>query len=355
MILLFTTVDAKSPFHKRDLLNVCCEAKGAPITFGYHHKWIASTIQPDSLWGQEALIIFNEVLSVTNEFRFHPLRLARIARAADDYDAVALELDLGEFANYKRDEAEVEKFLAAFTAYVKLGDHPRPKTTGETSVYVRQQSDAFDPSAFNGEWLPLVEHMRKREGLSDSTFMAARPTDKTTVLPSTLMDKCVYRNGRSTYKIVGGQSRELAFRMIVGSKANAVLPELIIKDSVASVSGPFLRQQSSGFEARFVLTFGRSFQEQSAMLSVRMPLVKTNEAMSYVSPEHQAHVELKISHFTLWTAIVLLVVGAFLQSLTPDQLTNVPMKPNWVFVKVVASLMIGVGAFLGFRKLPIKT
>jgi hypothetical protein len=353
MILLFTAVDAKRPYHKRDLLNVCCEARGAPIRFGYRKRWISTNVPQGKLTGCQALIVFTEVLIDVDTFRFHPVRLADITRSTDEYDAIALDLELGEFANYERDTAQINAFLQRFAQYVDQSDRPQPKTTDKPSFYVRSETD-FDPKGFGGNWTSLVDHMRQREGLRDATFIASAGADGTSTLPAPLLDGCVYRNGRATYEVTSGQTREIALRLVPGAAAKTTLPELIIKDAVASASGPFVRQHSSGFEGRFVLAFARAFQEETAMLSVRMPLDRTDESIAFVSPELDALVRLKVSRFTLWVAIILLVVGSVVQSFTPEQIERASWLP-WPLLKMVGALMMAAGAFLGFRKLPFKS
>jgi hypothetical protein len=61
-------------------------------------------------------------------------------------------------------------------------------------------------------------------------------------------------------------------------------------------------------------------------------------------------------------AIVLLVGGALLQSLTPDQIPASVVPLSWLPVKAVPWVVKGLGtalaawgAVIGFRKLPIKT
>jgi len=65
MILLFTTSSDSRPLYRRDLLNVCCEASGTLIRFGYDIDWIANSLRSRVKLREtndmEALIIYCEV------------------------------------------------------------------------------------------------------------------------------------------------------------------------------------------------------------------------------------------------------------------------------------------------------
>lgn len=362
MILLFAAISSERPFHKRDLLNVCCEPNGAPITFGYRSKWVSPTATIAPLEDRRALIVFTEVISSGDpesgaqtgapaSFRFHPIRLARITRATPDYDAVAFELELGRFADYKRSQTDIDDFLGRFERYVSEGERPHPAETRKLSRYVRGGPD-FAGDDFKGDWISLVHHMRELEGFRDATFIAGTYYDGTPTLPSTLLKDCGYNDGRATYRRRGGTMEEMVLRMIPGPGAKPAIPELVIKDSLASVSGPFVRQHSSGFEARFVLAFARTFQDDTSMMSVRIPIDKS-AAMTFVSPELQALVRTTPSRVMLALAIGCLVGGTFLLSLTAEQVADIPML-SMPLVKVSGALVMGLGAYIGFKKLPFK-
>jgi hypothetical protein len=359
MILLFTALDTARPFHKRDLLNVCCESHGAPITFGYRTKWIADNLLGRSLAGERALIVFCEVPPGSNDFSFHPVRSAVIEHSTPEHDALALNLTLGGFANFGGDRAQREAFLARFGTFVQRSpDRPHPRASGRASKYVRGEDEFPEDGAFNGGWLALVEHMRHLSGLEDVTFIAPQKASTGSEIPSSLFPSTTYEKSRSAYSAVGGSSVELVLRLILGVNAKFQIPECTIKDAVASVSGPFMRQDSAGFEARFLVSFRPAFQEEFSMVTVRVPSSSPN---TYVSPEHQVLVRLRVSRAKLFATIALLVAGTLVVSLGPDSVAE--FRNPWIVAhkaavsvvcRAAGSLMLGVGFWLALRKLPFK-
>ena len=357
MILLFTALSTARPFHKRDMLNVCCEAPGAQITLGYRNKWIADDLLGKSLKGEKALIVFCEVPSNTDQFRFHPVRVATITDTVVEHDAVAINITLGTFTNFDRDTAQQAAFLGRFAAYVQRSpQRPHPHASGQPSKYVRREDD-FEQGAFDGRWLPFVGYVKNLTGLTDSTFITPQDSATLATLPVTVFPGCKYEHTRATFAATGGTSVELAFRMILGPDAVFQIPECTLKDSVALVTGPFVRQQSAGFEATFVVSFRNAFQDEIGMLTVRIP----PQPNKYISPEHQVLVRLRIPRTRLVGTIALLVIGTLIASLGPDSIAQ--FGTSWmaarapglaVVCKSVGAVMLAWGFWLALRKLPFK-
>src|SRR5207244_2079485 len=95
--------------------------------------------------------------------------------------------------------------------------------------------------------------------------------------PTALLSTSEYENGRARANVTSGASAEIALQIILGADAQYCVPVLEIKDSVASISGPFVRQRSAGIEATFVLTFRRSFEGETGMMAIRVPPTSVNQ------------------------------------------------------------------------------
>jgi hypothetical protein len=344
MILLFTTLAPDRPLYKRDLLNVCCEPVGAAITFGYKTKWIAENLRSaSSLQDKIAAIIFCEHAEGAS-FTYHPLRSARISAVRTEYEALTLDLELGGFFNYERDKKQIDDVIHRFQEYVRSSDaRPDVSLRSEDRRYVRWESD-WDASDWSGTWLSLVNHIRRRVGVEDATFIGTDSSSAADAGPGALLPQCRYESGRAIHRVLGGSSHEITLR-VISPKGEYLLPELTIKDTVASVSGPFVRQRSADVEATFVLTFKRSFEAETSMLMVRVPPGAPNTLRS---PELRAEVHVDIRHSTLYAAIALLVLGSLLES--------IDFKDPWrtSAIKVGGAALLAIGAYIGFRKLPIK-
>jgi hypothetical protein len=359
MILLFTALSSLRPFHKRDLLNVCCEAPGAQITFGYRNKWIADGLKGKPLKGEPALVVFCEVLSEKNQFKFHPIRLATVNDTLTEHDALAITITLDSFANFDRDPAQQAAFLSRFEAYIGRSDlRPHPHASGKPSKYVRNEDD-FEANAFKGAWLPFIEHVKSLRGLTDATFLAAqRAVGASGSVPVPLFRGTKYENTRQTFAASGGASVELPFRMILGGDASFQIPECTLKDSVGVVTGPFVRQQSAGFEATFVVSFRHAFQNEVGMLTARVP---PSAPSKYISPEHQVLIRLGVSHVRLAVTIFLLVGGTLVASIGPDSIAQFGTawmtqhaKGLTVLSKALGAFMLASGFWMALKKLPFK-
>jgi hypothetical protein len=109
-------------------------------------------------------------------------------------------------------------------------------------------------------------------------------------------------------------------------------------------------QWSSGFEASFVLNFSRSFESETSTLSVTVP-PKTEDKIE--APEIHALLKVKVPRYVLWCAIILMVFGSVLISLAEEPAFGRDLAFNlMMLVKGAGAFSLGVGSWIGFRKLP---
>lgn len=360
MIVLYSAVDdPQRPLYRRDMMNVCCEAREAEIIFGYKKKWISPTavaqLEMHSLKGdRQALIVLVEVKD--GNFKLHPVRLATIQRADDEGTSIRLTLKLGGFASYTNTAETNLALQEKWSGILEKAEVPRTKDwlnahPGAMSFYVsRIETEGLDD--FKGTWLRLVNYMREREGLEDATFMAPVSADGSEV-PHRLFPGVTYESGRAVVKIERGKSHEIVLRMIPSLKGIAGEPVLSIQNSAAKVAGPFLLQHSEGLEATFVLTFVKSFEDESARIAIALPRAQSG---AHVSPEHQALLRVGIPPQKVWAAFLVMFVGTLMTTyataLFPKAPTATGPEPRALALQILGTIMLGFAGFVVYKKFP---
>lgn len=366
MILVFTSVKDGRPWYKRDLLNVCCEAQGTRIQFAYRIGWVAENLRsPEQLKGQEALIVFCERKSSGGRlFTYHPVRQAKIVDPNPEFDTMTLSLELRGFFDYDRYRGQMDNLVEKFQTYVTQSEEQPTPSDPAKARFVRVES-VWEKAAFTESWTPLIDHVRNLDGLNDSIFFCVQNRSEFGGPPSPLFPNPVADRNKTTYVLKSGASYEVSLHVIEGSQATFQDPELVVKDAVGSVSGPFVRQRSAGLQADFVLRCKRSFEEDTCMVSLRVPRSQPN---SVRSPEIHALLKLGVRKGILLVAVSMLTIGGFLVSLTPDLASDLAHwvggdDTSWIAVhrfsvsalsKLLGLAALAIGSYIGFRKLPSK-
>lgn len=368
MILVFTSVYPKEeerPWYKRDILNVCCEPKGAQIQFAYRKVWIAENIQSaDQLDGKEALIVYCERKNSliknqfsTGYFTFHPLREAIINNATDEFANTTISLQLGNFFAYETFDGNfpVDEFQEYITRSADNPNHP-----SRAGRFVRGE-ERWDKVVSCENWMPLVQYVGTLAGLDDSVFFCAQRKFGGPPIP--LFPESKEEDSRTIYVLKSGLGYPLSFHLIAGSKASYKDPELTLTPGLGSVAGPLVRQRSAGLQVDYVVQCKRSFEEEIGMLSIVVPPLKPG---IFRSPAFNVLVRLSIRRGFLILAVLLLTFGAFLVAMTPDTVKDSASLlggsvGNWISIhkdsitwlsKFIGLVMMAVGSFVGFRKLP---
>jgi hypothetical protein len=368
MILLFTTT--KRPLYKRDVLNVCCFPDDAYLRFGYQRKLIQENLQPEggkAMKGKEALIVFCEFCpgSTFSEqskhdfsIRYHPIRFVKINEANEDaLGSFVLTLQLKDFFDYA---SQADLRIDAFAKCIS-NSNERPYTTG------KEETDAKRPAHHvveapadcqyhrNGNWGNLIAHTGGLRELDDCVFFCYKPANNRSALkgPFWKSDTC-----RPDYEIAGGMTSLVTLQLLFGKKAAHRAPDLVVRADVATVCGPFSRQSSNGWETEFLVAFRRSFQKELSTLVFRVP--PPSPESKPLSPEWNGLICIRASWGLLTAAIVLLMLGTALQAFSPEFSTSLSPKMKMdkesitTIVKLIGTSILGIGAFIGLKKLPVK-
>jgi hypothetical protein len=368
MILVFTSVKEDRPWYKRDILNVCCEREGAQIQFAYKNEWIPDDIR-NQLDGKGALIVYCERKESeaksgvsTGYFTFHPVRAAKITKATPEFATTTISLRLGNFFDYESDAVRIPAMIDGFQQYIiKAADNPNNKSAAR---FVRQESP-WDKARFCNSWMPLVQHFGNLEGLDDSLFFCAQQRGKFGGPPYQLFPAPNDQESRTVYALRSGAEYELSLQIVAGAKAKYQDPAVTVKESLAAVTGPFVRQRSAGLQADFIVQCKRSFQEETGMLSIAVPPVTPS---TFRSPQMNVLINLSVRRWLLIAAVSLLTVGSFFVSTTPDAVNELASfvsgsRYNWTsdhkdwisnVIKLIGLCMLAGGSWIGFRKLPSK-
>jgi hypothetical protein len=376
MLLLFTSADSKHPLYKRDLLNLSCEPLDAQMQFSYRKKWIGDNV-PDagSLKEQTVLVVLCERLGTTPPFYlYHPTRVGTVVDTYDEFGSINISFRLGGFFNYDKYLDTKTPMINAFQDYVKQGMYPgeQPyKWLRMEAELVEQSEEQWVPSRSDftsHAWQPLVRHLATLNDLNTCTFWSVQSRNTFGGPPKFLFQgKPTYDSGRATYSLKGGKSQKIILYIIAGKSTEYKTPELVVGNSVASVSGPFLRQRSSDIEADFELFPKRSFQLDMGMLELRVPREQGNPE-NVRSPEIQALIKVGVPWGLLLVTVLLLTIGAIAAVISPGAIDEFAamLRDDWhewiktnkilifTMTKVIAFLSLGAGTFFGFNKLPFK-
>jgi hypothetical protein len=352
MILIFTSAKDGRPYYMRDLLNVCCEPSGRIITFGYRNKWVAKKLQSvANLDGKDALIIFSEHdASDPPRFRYHPIRWAKIIRPSSECGSVTIPLQLAGLFDYQKYAGQLPANMTEIGPTASSADGKASPASESHHIALVRESKDCDKSDFSGDWLPLVEYMSRLEGLRSCTFFHEQedglPGGKITPLSSTATSE----PGKLQYSVEAGKSYQVTYKVFFGEGAAQKPMKIGVSEKVASIGGPFVSQWSSGFEASFVLNFSRSFESDTATLSVTVP-PKTEDKIE--APEIHALLKVNAPWYVLPGAIVCMVMGSALISLGPDSGLGPGLATNLMLMtKGIGMFVLAFGSWLGFRKLP---
>jgi hypothetical protein len=372
MILLFTRARDDRPLYRRDLLNVCCEATGTHIRFGYDKEYFARSlwpkIQSKAIEGTKALVIYCEVNDAFgNYFTFHPIREAKIVEVTPERDSATLEIELGNFFDYENFRDQSPSIIERFQEYVLQNAEQPAAVEKSNRRYVREEVDWDRAQYSNKEWLPLIKHLKVLQGLRDCYFFSVQYPTSFGGAPAFLFPNHKLEEGRITYELKSGESFQISLYVIQGAEATYKTPKLTIEEAISSVtvSGPFIRQRSRESQADFIVHCRKSYDDERGLLILTIPSDNPDQIKA---PSIQSMINFSVSRRRVVATIILLTLGPFLISLGPDFIRETALhlgaNPGNEFVqhpylisvilKLLGTASFAVGAFWGVRKLPIK-
>lgn len=349
MLLVFAKLKTNRPFYKRDLLNACTLPQGDRVRFSYRNDWLSKSVNEGggaSLIGKSVLVVFAEEKK-DKSLHYHPVRFGKIRNQNRDDGALSFDVELGGFFDYSKYSSAPDDMMAKFQAYVTKG-----KEQPVNGCFVREDDETYASDSCPN-WLPLVQHMRILEGLDQSVFFVMRKGDCS---PEFFAPKRKQKDGRDECDVEAGKEYRVAIHAIYGANAKQIVPTLSLSSGLGSMSGPFVKQRSSGAEIDYWVSVKRLFQKDIGMLSVRA--IDADDPASVISSDLTWLLRASVSRGPLWATIALIVAGTAIGSLAPEHLMKVGFTEHavaWSLVaKLVGSVLQGVGVYMGFAKLPVK-
>ena len=355
MLILFTKLKENRPFYKRDLLNACSLPAGDRILFSYRAEWLSRGVSaaPDGdLVGKQVLVSFAEEKPTTSDERlpplyYHPIRFGVVLGQSKVEGSITFEVELTKFFDYGKHSSAIDDTMAKFQLYVT-----KSKDTPANGCFVREDDDSYLPDQCV-KYLPLLQHVRKLNGLDKSIFCVLREDACSSEFSA---PKRANRNGQDECSLIGGSEYRIGILAIFGSQAQQIVPTLALSSGLGSMSGPFVRQRSSGVEVDYWISLRRLFQKDMGILSLRA--VDPNDSTAVVSSDLTWLLRVGVTTWHVWAAIAFIVLGAAIGSVAPDQLTTLGVSRSaieWSLAgKVLGSILLGFGVWLGFSRLPLK-
>lgn len=371
MIVLFTTARSKYPQYRRDFLNACCKPEGAVIPFTYERRWVAVSVWENhpKERGETCLIVYVErpgegtVLSVARPgqaLRYHPVRCATIATSERHQPYLTLTLRLGAFPDYGKighDQGLLERFQEWV---VSNEDNPeRDERVGKGILVRRDSASILGPdSQTSDDWIPLVTHLGRVQGLREATFCTVLP-ETNDIRPSALLSKEYDDEGLGHRAMPSGGNVDVRLHVTRGPDAEEIAPVVTVEPERATVIPRYPQQRAGGTQYGYRVAFGTVFRDVETPLSVSFP---SDSKARVQGPEFHVHVTLLARKKTLYLAVILIAIGPFLSSFEIDWILGVDTqgqaKPATGLQQAVFWLsrslgvaVTGIGAWLGLTKI----
>jgi hypothetical protein len=365
----------KRPYYKRDVLNLCCDPAEETATLAYQERWVSQDVigrvgDSRGLKSFPAQVIFCEHKPLGNKaYEFHPIRHAvATCSPLPNQKLFTFELVLGLFADQAAfNPATMNQALQA------IPDHPNQTPvdgkTGSGAKFVRIVNENTFDIGKTDDWEALVRTFAKLQGLKDCLFFTCvdrEATHRPICFPGSRRERAAPRWNvfhertlpRSSYwrelKAVRGRSREVFVYGIAGSEAAFASPEMSVRDAVATVSGPLVRQHQAGFLSYYRVDFRGGWDTETSLLKIAVARDSEdkNGLINFRGPEVVVHVVSKASMWSTGLVVFLLTAGMAVSS-GPEFFANALSLPTWV-IKAVGIVSFALGGLIGFRKLPIK-
>lgn len=211
-------------------------------------------------------------------------------------------------------------------------------------------------------WNALVDRLITMRGLADSLFLVATDSLAKSYpqfpLGATLGTSVVH----NVAKVKRGHEVSLMLYGVPGKTATFSTPKVTVSETVARVSGPYIRQYANGYLMQYFLQMKSGWDSDSTML--RITLEDENKdagTLDFRSPEIAVHLQVQPRWGTLFLVVFLFSLGTFLSTFDKDSIVfflstikDIDKIANFfvLALKFIGSVCIGAGAFIAFRKLP---
>jgi hypothetical protein len=366
LMVIATSAPTDRPGYRRDLLSCLCYPSGISVLFSYRIRWIEKNLINDHerLKNSRALIVFCDIPDdPAQNFRFLPLRYARFVcfepeelLQSNDLDThIAVRFTLNRYA-YPTPVAKQQEWMLA------QGDKfPRPRghKDDKKSHLVLLTKDFQEGTQVSDaeSWINLTKELAASKTLADCSFFRVADIKeqsykslKSVAIEDFRIYKArVFESGKS-YGI------NMQFYLDPGKASPPKTLTPHISTESIKLTRPLIENIGQQTNATIIANCSRVYFREIATLVIEDPEDRNS---------HTARAEfiviLKPAKWVLPTVVVLLILGTFSSSISSDSIKEFAQEGSglhshaagfeFVF-KAVGSLLVGLGAYLGFRKIP---
>jgi hypothetical protein len=374
VVVISTSAPADRPGYRRDLLKCVCLPNGSPVWFTYRRRWIASELLRDAktLINRRSLIVFcDEPANQGGQFHFIPVRYAVIkeidmeAIATNDVNAyIGLQFALGDYVRYNNVANESLYWQNWMVNHSQADNYPRPKghpEEGKGSFLLTRGQPSMETSTLEkASWSLLCSQLDNARTLQGCSFY--RVTEIYNYAENqpnpTPVRQGVYRE-RSTRIFEAGKTYRVSLQFYL-DPGKPMLKSIEARASNAAIKLSPMLVEHRGLitNASVIANVDKVYANELAALIVE----DTKDTGEYV-PRSEFLVMLRPGVW-IYTVIFFLAFGTFLAGVSPEIIRNLsrfigaqhPIVMYYQYValaiKTIGAIMVGYGAFLGFRTLP---
>jgi hypothetical protein len=387
IIVIATSTPPNRPAYRRDLLNCLCYPNGTSVRFSYRKRWIEEQLMNRwiehhrsktlHLFGNiPALIVFCDIPeSPDQDFKFLPLRYAQFEGFEPPEILERAALDVQIAVRFKLDRfiylvpAEIEKQRAMWQAWMldQSGKHPRPisedkiESTRTNLVFTARRFQEGLEAPEETSWVRLSEQISRARTMQESSlfrligvYEASSPSKQKHV-------RIKEQYGHRCYVFEAGKSYIINLQFYLDAGKARIPRSLVTHVSTRAIllSKPLIKNIGLSTEVEIIVNTSKVYSGEIATLVIEdvidkgIPHMARAEFVVLLQPER-------------WLPLVVLLVafGTFFTSVSPEMVKDILTLLRAAtslandtaliayIIKGLGSVLVAVGAYLGFRKLP---
>jgi hypothetical protein len=387
VIVIATSAPEKRPGYRRDLLNCLCYPIGTSVRFSYRKRWIEEHLL--SRWIEHhrsntlhlfrnipALIVFCDIPeSPVQDFSFLPLRYAHIEgfepldileRAGPDVQ-IAVRFKLGRFIYFAPAEIEKQRDIWQTWMLSQEGKHPRPvneaeiKTTKTNLVFTAKRFQEGQEEPEETSWVRLSEQISSARTMKGCSLFRLIGVYEASSHLNKKHVRLKEQYGHICYVFEAGKSYIINLQFYLDSGKARIPKTLVTHVSTRSIllSKPLIKNIGLSTEVEIIINTSKVYSSEIATLVIE-------DAVDLVIPNMARAEFVVLLQPERWLPLVVVLVafGTFFTSVSPEMVkdfatllhvgTSIASNTSLIAysIKGLGSVLVAVGAYLGFRKLP---
>lgn len=374
-IIIATSSPDNRPEYLADLLNCLAYPEGHTAAFSYRYKWIEDGVAyriKDSSSGSTlaGLVVYCALQPDTTEFSYYPVRHVNIvgieprelleAGSKDADSHFSIQLELGRYIRISprdRDQQWVawSQWLSNQSARPLPQNHPNKDSARfvfQASGFA-ERNDTVDQET---SWTEVINKLAEKPALKDC---------------------CFFRIGEVREKKASGKKLQVQRDPGLGSlyslqspgeflidlrwhRPGIEVPKANVATTSVSVVGPITRNFGRQTRGKLLLKVGRVYEAET----VALEFTYSSATPGSESPTPRLLFLVRPAGWVLRIVIALLALGSLLTGMTKEAVEQVmhaiPILQPYIqsaavfawAAKAVGAFLVGLGGYLGFRRLP---